>query len=71
MVKETPRTDWVRQEPYFPPESKRPQDERCKAGLEHNKPRFIGIDLASGPDITGYPDGMTRPDGSKQGDRDE
>ena len=56
MVKETPRTDWVRQEPYFPPESKRSQDERCKAGLEHNKP---------------YPDGMTRPDGSKQGDRDD
>jgi len=56
MTKETPRTDWTRTEPVFPPESKRPQDERCKAGLENNKP---------------YPDRMTRPDGSRQGDSDE
>ena len=47
-----------RVEPVFPPESKRPQDERCKAGLEHNRPR----------DAAKYPDRMTRPDGTRQGD---
>jgi len=79
MTKETPRT-----EPVFPPESRRTQDERCKAGLEHNKPRRVGGEIVQAMsevvahrkgeidlETREYPDRMTRPDGSKQGDRDE
>jgi len=83
MVKETPRDDFTKDDlPGWTPEevvelNKLPHWERLAARLKvrDEREREAALDklqrLGQEYDAAEYPDGMTRPDGSKQGDRDD